>query len=68
MNDIMIRTANEADAPELLKIYAPYVENTVISFETEVHGTIWCGWKSCCASIRKHRAPSYRFPSSAAKP
>lgn len=36
MNDIMIRTANEADAPELLKIYAPYVENTAISFETEV--------------------------------
>lgn len=36
MSDVIIRTANEADSPELLKIYAPYVEDTAISFETEV--------------------------------
>ncbi len=31
-NDITIRVAREADAPALLAIYAPYVENTAITF------------------------------------
>ena len=31
-----IRTANENDAEELLKIYSYYVENTAITFEYEV--------------------------------
>ncbi len=34
--DIKIRTARLEDAEELLKIYAPYVENTAITFEYEV--------------------------------
>lgn len=34
--DIIIRIANENDARELLEIYAPYVEQTAISFETVV--------------------------------
>ena len=32
----MIRPAREADLPEILSIYAPYVENTTVSFEYEV--------------------------------
>ena len=32
-NKIIIRTASAADAPALLKIYRPYVENTAITFE-----------------------------------
>ncbi len=32
----MIRPATEQDVPEILKIYAPYVENTTISFEYDV--------------------------------
>jgi len=35
-NDLRIRLAAEADAEELLSIYAPYVEGTAISFEYEV--------------------------------
>ena len=31
-----VRPATEADAPELLEIYRPYVEQTAISFETEL--------------------------------
>ena len=31
-----IRVAKEEDAEELLKIYAPYVEKTAITFEYEV--------------------------------
>ena len=31
-----IRFAREADLPEILAIYAPYVENTTVSFEYEV--------------------------------
>ena len=31
----MIRVATRADVPEILKIYAPYVENTTYSFEYE---------------------------------
>ena len=31
--DIIIQTVNESDADELLKIYAPYVQNTAITFE-----------------------------------
>lgn len=34
--DILIRTASEADAKQLRKIYAYYVENTAITFEYEV--------------------------------
>lgn len=33
--DFVLRQATEKDAAELLKIYAPYVKNTAISFETE---------------------------------
>ena len=33
--DIRVRVAKSEDAGELLKIYAPYVENTAISFEYE---------------------------------
>lgn len=36
MPEIKIRLATENDAEKLLKIYAPYVENTAISFEYEV--------------------------------
>jgi len=32
----MIRVATEADVPEILAIYAPYVENTTITFEYDV--------------------------------
>ena len=35
-NNIRIRTAELADAEELLAIYAPYVEQTAITFEYEV--------------------------------
>lgn len=34
--DIIIRPAEEADADAILAIYAPYVENTAITFEHEV--------------------------------
>lgn len=34
--NIIIRTAKITDAEELLKIYAPYVEKTAITFEYEV--------------------------------
>lgn len=33
---IKIRTAKETDARELLEIYAPYVEQTAVTFEYEV--------------------------------
>ena len=36
MSDICIRTATTADGPALLAIYAPYVQETAISFEYEV--------------------------------
>lgn len=36
MEEIMIRTATSDDAGEILGIYAPYVENTAITFEYEV--------------------------------
>ena len=32
----MIRIATEADVPEILAIYAPYVENTTVTFEYHV--------------------------------
>lgn len=38
-NEIIIRTASAADAPALLKIYRPYVENTAITFEYDVPST-----------------------------
>lgn len=34
--EICIRVARESDAPELLAIYAPYVEKTAITFEYDV--------------------------------
>jgi phosphinothricin acetyltransferase len=34
----VIRAANDADAPALLAIYAPFVERTAVSFETVVPG------------------------------
>ena len=34
----MIRIAKESDIPAMLAIYAPYVENTTVSFEYEVPG------------------------------
>ena len=36
--DTIIKTVNESDADELLKIYAPYVQNTAITFEYNVPG------------------------------
>ncbi len=35
-NDITVRAARISDAEELLSIYAPYVENTAITFEYDV--------------------------------
>lgn len=35
-NNIVIRSATVNDAKELLKIYAPYVQNTAITFEYEI--------------------------------
>ena len=32
----MIRIATEADVPQILAIYAPYIENTTITFEYNV--------------------------------
>ena len=32
----MIRIATEADVPEMLALYAPYIENTTVSFEYDV--------------------------------
>ena len=34
--DIKIRMASENDVEEILRIYAPYVKNTIITFEYEV--------------------------------
>lgn len=34
--NITIRTAAAGDAPQILAVYAPYVENTAVSFECEV--------------------------------
>lgn len=36
MENIFIRVATEEDAQDLLAIYAPYVENTAITFEYTV--------------------------------
>jgi L-amino acid N-acyltransferase YncA len=36
--DPVIRAATEADAPALLAIYSPFVEETAVSFETVVPG------------------------------
>ena len=36
--EMLIRPAALADAPDILQIYAPYIQNTVITFETEVPG------------------------------
>ena len=47
--ELTIRVAKPEDAKVLLKIYAPYVEKTAITFEYEVPSEeefagIWC-WK-----------------------
>ena len=34
--NMLIRPATLDDAPAILKIYTPYINNTVITFETEV--------------------------------
>ena len=36
MSEVLIRTARESDAEALLKIYAPYVTGTAITFEYDV--------------------------------
>ena len=36
MNKIQIRTATALDAEDILKIYAPYVKHTAITFEYDV--------------------------------
>lgn len=36
MNDVKIRLAQESDAAALLAVYAPYIQNTSITFEYEV--------------------------------
>lgn len=36
MMDIVVRAVRSQDAPALLKIYAPYVKNTAVSFEYEI--------------------------------
>ena len=36
MSNVTLRIARVSDAPELLALYVPYVEETAISFETEV--------------------------------
>ena len=36
MQNVAIRPATEQDAAALLKIYAPYVQNTAITFEYTV--------------------------------
>lgn len=35
-DSLVIRPANEADAPYLLEIYRPFVETTAVSFETDL--------------------------------
>ena len=35
-NEIKIRPATEADAAEILNIYAPYITDTAITFEYDV--------------------------------
>ena len=35
-NEIKIRPATEADAAEILSIYAPYITDTAITFEYDV--------------------------------
>jgi L-amino acid N-acyltransferase YncA len=36
MMDIKMRMANENDAEEILRVYAPYINDTVITFEYEI--------------------------------
>ena len=49
-----IRFAREADLPEILAIYAPYVENTTVSFEYEV--------PTLQAFAQRFRAITAQFP------
>ena len=50
----MIRFARESDLPQILSIYAPYVENTTVSFEYEV--------PALPAFTRRFRAITAQFP------
>ena len=50
----MIRPATEKDVPQILAIYAPYVENTTVSFEYEV--------PSEAAFLERFRSITAQFP------
>ena len=50
----MIRIAREADVPEILAIYAPYIENTTITFEYDI--------PSEEAFLQRFRALTRQFP------
>ena len=50
----MIRIATEADVPEILAIYAPYIENTTITFEYNV--------PSEAAFLQRFRDITAQFP------
>ena len=50
----MIRIATEADVPEILAIYAPYIENTTITFEYNV--------PSDAAFLQRFREITVQFP------
>ena len=50
----MIRIATEADVPEILAIYAPYIENTTITFEYNV--------PSEAAFLQRFREITVQFP------
>lgn len=39
LTDISIRMAEEKDVPGILEIYTPFIQNTLVSFETEVPGS-----------------------------
>ena len=50
----MIRPATEKDVPQMLAIYAPYVENTTVSFEYEA--------PSEAAFLQRFRDITAQFP------
>ena len=50
----MIRIATEADVPQILAIYAPYIENTTITFEYSV--------PSVEAFVKRFRSITAQFP------
>jgi hypothetical protein len=53
IENTIIRAATPDDAEEILKIYAPYVLNTAITFEYEVPslGEFRGGWRRPCKDI-----------------